>query len=154
VSRLELPDGGWCELWAPKQVKERRRRAYIAAITDLTSVLEDMPTNAEALENYEPKLSGFGGDKMALSDRVGDMLILCLVREWDARYGEISEESIQDLPAGVFDVIFLACRDLATELTPNYGEPVPKAKRGGSTTSPTPSPKEHQLATLSPDGTF
>lgn len=137
MSRLELPDDQWAELASPRKVSERKRRRYIAAMTDLTSGTADLPRDPNDPDSPDPRR--FNGTHMALSDALGDALILCLVREWS--YGEVSSAVLEDLPVDQFEPLFKACRDLAPQLTPDYSVgPDPKAPAGGHTTSPTPSP--------------
>lgn len=161
MSRLELPDGQWAELASPRKVSELKRRRYIAAMTNLTSGTADLPqipgdfdpkTGKQAPSSPDPKY--FNGSHMALSDALGDALILCLVREWS--FGEVSAAALEELPVDTFEPLFKACRDLAPELTPDYGaDDDPKALGGGSTRSPTPSltADTSTFAMTSSDGT-
>lgn len=142
--RLELADDGWAELANPRKVSERKRRRYIAAMTDFTSGTADLPRTAAQVDPVtgmtQPPLPDpmyFNGAHMALSDALGDALILCLVNEWS--YGEVSADKLADLPIDVFEPLMRRCRDLSPELTPDYSpDPDPKAPTAASTTSPTP----------------
>jgi hypothetical protein len=134
VTRIDLPDGQWAELWAPRHVKERRRRRWIALTAEVTASTADLPRDPD-----NPRLPDrryFGARQMELSDRMGDALVLCFVREWS--FGEVTEDALEDLDQQYFDPIFRACRDLASELLPDYSPDVdPKAPTGGSTPQPT-----------------
>jgi hypothetical protein len=102
-------------------------------MTNLTSGTADLPRNPNDPNTPDPV--HFTGAHMALSDTLGDMLILCIVREWS--YGEVSVEVLEELPVDAFEQIFKRCRDLAPELTPDYGvDPDPKARSGGLPPSP------------------
>lgn len=128
--RLDLKDGEWAELWSPRKVKERKRRAYIAALTDLSAATAELPRDPAKPGEPDPRF--LRGEQMALADRVGDLLILCLVREWS--FGDVNDETLSELVAEHFDPIFKACRDLTSELLPDFGaDPDPKVPGGGST---------------------
>lgn len=136
MSRIDLPDGQWAELAPPKKVPERKRRRYVAAMTDLVQATNHLPKN----EKGEPDQSEFGASEMEKVDAVGDALILALVREWS--FGEVTLEAIAELPGDAFDALLIACRDLAPDLTPNYEpSPDPKAATSNSHGSPSGSPE-------------
>jgi hypothetical protein len=158
VTRLELPDGGWAVLCSPRKVQERKRRRYIAAMTDMNVASELLPQipNPRFGEPGQPAttadFSKLTGDMMQLSDRVGDMLILCLVKEWS--FGDVNEETLQTLDSDCFDVLYAACLPLAGELVPNYSpDPDPKASTPGSLvshpgSSPVPLTSETRLSAV------
>lgn len=160
MSRLDLPDGQWAELVNPRKVSERKRRPYIAAMTDLSSSTADIAQIPNPQFGGEPGQpvtipdpARFSGAHMQLADRVSDALILALVAEWS--FGDVSQDILEGLPADCFDPIFRACRDLAPELAPDYGpDPDPKAPEAKPGRLPPGSPAARSTyATLSSDGT-
>lgn len=150
MSRVELPGGAWAELASPKKVQERKRRRYVAAMTDLSAATSSLPQVPNPNPGPDqpvtiPDPAHFTSAHMELSDRVGDMLILCLVRDWSL--GDITEEAVGNLDAEVFDVLFRACRDLGSDLLPNYApDPDPKASTGGLPGSPTESSRVQPIS--------
>lgn len=149
MSRVEVP-GGWAELRSPGKVHERARRRYIAAMTDLSGATADLPRDPNDPTSPDP--AHMNGTHMALADRVSDMLILCLVREWS--FGEVTEDVIGELETDQFDPIFKQCRDVARELMPDYSPDIdPKAPTGGSQPSPVASSTDALIsATPASDG--
>jgi hypothetical protein len=116
--------GGWIEIREPKEVPERLRRP----IVELTMAGVPLQPHMEAMQNdltaVDPDvLTQF----MQYSAKFNDKAILALVKEWSFP-DPVSEESIMDLPAGVFDEIQEAIAPFISELLPNFGvDPDPKA---------------------------
>jgi hypothetical protein len=142
VTRLELPDDAWAVLAPPKKVQERKRRRYLAAMAELAAATTSMPqvANPRYGQPGEPPVIPDPSvpptsEMLELGDRVGDMLILCLVREWS--FGDVTEEVLAELEADKFDPLFRACRELAGDLVPDFSPDVdPKVRMSGSQSSP------------------
>lgn len=129
MSRVDLPDGGWAELAAPKKVSERKRRRYIHAMTEFNKSTQTIPRDAKG--ELDP--TGFGGVQQDLLDAALDLLTVALVTAWSYE-APIAIESLEDFPVDVFDAIRRACNDLAPQLMPDLvsPDPDPKAITGDS----------------------
>jgi hypothetical protein len=137
VTRLDLPDDNWAVLYQPNKVRERTRRRYVSAVADLNARVSQLPqipnpdTETPDRPATVPDPGSFSSTETDLTDRMVDMLILCLVKEWS--YGPVDDTVLGDLDAGSYDRIAKVCRDLAPQLTPDYSPDVdPKAPTSGS----------------------
>jgi len=141
VTRIDLPDEGWAVLYAPRKVRERGRRRFVAAVADMNARLSQLPqvpnpdTETVGRAATVPDPASYGSVESGLADQVTDMLILCLVKEWS--YGEVSLEILEEFDAETYDRIAQPCRLLMPELTPDYSPDVdPKAPTSASTGPP------------------
>lgn len=133
MTRLSLPDDNWALLASPKKVQERKRRRYIAELANLSAKTSELPRNPNKPDEPDPR--HMAGAHLEAADRVGDALILCLVKEWS--FGDVTQEVLEGLEADCFDPILRACRDLAGGLLPDYSPDIdPKAPTSASTGPP------------------
>jgi hypothetical protein len=116
--------GGWIEIRDAKEVPERLRRP----IVELTMSGVPLQPHMEAMQNDLASVDpAVVAQFMQYSAKFNDKAILALVKEWSFP-DPVSEESIMDLPAGVFDEIQTAIAPFISELLPNFGvDPDPKA---------------------------
>lgn len=134
MSRVELPDGAWAELHAPRKVQERKRRRYIQAMTAMTQSVQSLPKLPPDAVDADgksiggtPDMAFFGPEQQALSDAAFDELTCCLVSAWSFDL-PVAVESLLDLPTDAFDALRKACMELGGELVPDYSaSPDPKA---------------------------
>jgi len=151
VTRISLSDDGWAVLYQPRKVRERTRRRYVSAVADLNARISQLPQipnpdNTPGQPALVPDPGSFASTETDLTDRMVDMLILCLVKEWS--FGEVTLEVLEDLDAGTYDTLARACRPLASDLTPDYSPDVdPKAPTSASTPPPPASPTAETFET-------
>jgi len=162
VSRLDLPDNEWAELCSPRKVSDRRRRAYLTALSDSTAAAADSPQipNPHADKPGQPLTipdpRRLTGEQSSLQFHAMDLLVMCFVKAWSFEQ-PVTLEAIEDLDAGSKDALISRCFDLMPEMMPDYGPDDgsdPKAPTsvssvpltGSSTEAPT-------FATLSTGGT-
>lgn len=150
MSRIDLP-GGWAELVGKGKTQERKRRRYLAAVADLSASYAELPQvpNPAFGEPGQvatvPDPKRMGSVQSELADKIGDLLILCFVREWS--FGDVTEDAIADLEADTFDALFMACKERRAELMPDYSPvPDPKASIGESLQPHTTSPMERSTS--------
>jgi hypothetical protein len=141
--RIELPNGGWAVLADPREVPERKRRRYIAAMADLSAKSSQLPQKVSVQPDgttlQEPDTRFLAGEYMQLNDLVSDALVLCLVQEWS--FGPVDDATLLELAAGSMDVLLRRCRELQQGLVPDYSPDIdPKAPTSASTVSPALSP--------------
>jgi hypothetical protein len=125
MSRIELPDGQWAELLDPKKVNERKRRAYISAMSEYQKSKAGI---ADA--------SGFGAEQQDLLDKAFDLLIVCLVSSWSFEQ-PVGVEALADFGTDVFDPLKSACLKVAKDVLPDYS-PSPDPTAGGEKSSEPP----------------
>jgi hypothetical protein len=136
--RVELPDDGWAVLYAPRKVRERSRRRYMAAIADLNAAVSKLPQipnpDADGPATV-PDPAGFDAAATAMTERVVDALILCLAKEWS--FGPVEAAVLEEFDAETYDRLSAACRPFQSELLPDYSPDVdPKARTSGSPVPP------------------
>lgn len=122
--KIDLPDGGWADMCAPRKVPERKRRSYQSAVMDLNAATGDLPRDPENPANPDEKF--YSGRHNELMSTVFDMQILCFVREWS--FGPVTLEALQDLDGDAYDVLKKWAIGHANEMMPDFGpDPDPKA---------------------------
>ena len=142
MTRLDLPDGEWAELAAPRKVSDRRRRAFIAALTDTASATAELPqvANPRSAEPGQP-LTIPDPARMTGAQNEGqfhafDLLVLCFVKAWSFET-PVTLEAVEDLDTGSKDVLVSACLPLMGDLMPDYSPDIdPKARTSASTPPP------------------
>ena len=151
MTRLELTDDGWADLYAPRKVPERKRHTHDLAIFALNEATSGLPRNAKG--DVDERYAGPAqGDALK---RVTWTLILALVRDWS--YGPVNLDVLLDeVPGDAYDILARHCEKLWDELNPDFQADFdPKAL---SVVSPSPPPgsstDRSTFATVSPDGTF
>lgn len=123
MSRVDLPDGQWAELFDPKKLSERRRRPYLSAMTAYTSSLYTLPLNDEG----KPDSRAYGPAQDDLLNGAVDLLVVGLVKAWSFEF-PIETDALLDLPTDTFDALRVACLALRDDLMPDYStSPDPKA---------------------------
>ncbi len=142
MSRLDLPDGEWAELASPRKVSDRRRRAFLSAMSDSSAATADLPqiVNPRAEEAGQPATIAdperMTGAQTELQFHAFDLLILCFVKSWSMPE-PVTLETVEDLDTGSKDVLLTKCLSFMAELMPDYGPDVdPKAPTSASTPSP------------------
>lgn len=123
MDKITLPDGGWAVLRDPADVTERQRRPLVRLQqrllgSDVGAALigaqGDIPKD-EALELIRPQMASDDFDMVAQLD---DLLLVTLLDSWSYD-GEITADSVLDLPGKVRTVLLEACKPL---LGPLLGE--------------------------------
>lgn len=126
MSRVDLPDGAWAELHAPKKVSERKRRSFVNAIADFNRSLHTMEKDANG--EVDPHM--YGSEQNTLLDIAMDLLTVALVATWSFDVA-VTVDSLGDFPTDVFDTLRNACMALQGEVMPHYEtDPDPKATTG------------------------
>lgn len=114
--RVELADGAWAELLDPKKVTEKKRRRYIAAMSEYHHSRGTL-TDPRQL----------GAEQQELLDTAFDLLMVCLISAWSFDQ-PVSVEAFEDMSTDVFDALKRACLKLSTDILPDYSpDPDPKA---------------------------
>jgi hypothetical protein len=136
VTRVELPDGQWADLYDPIKVPERKRRPVVSALVTFMRDRQQfvLPTiTAEALSD-EDKAAALAAQidpsLIIAADELNDTVVVALVSYWS--FGEsVSIEALLDLPADAYKVLSEACAPLMQALMPNFGvTPDTKAPTG------------------------
>ena len=136
MSRLDLPDGEWAELAAPRKVSDRRRQAYLVAVADAAALTADLPKVAGPDGTLTVDPAYLRGEHVAAQAHAFDLLVLCYVKAWSLP-DPVTLDAVQDLDTGTKDTIVGACLPLMTEMMPDYSPDVdPKAPTSASTPPP------------------
>lgn len=113
--RVDLPDGAWAELRPPRKVNERRRRQFVAAMSDFQKSIGELPRDEKG--ETDPRL--FGAQQQQLFEDAIDLLVVCLVSNWSFDT-PIEANSISDFDVDVVDELKRACIALQAEVMPDY----------------------------------
>jgi hypothetical protein len=125
MSRLDLPDGAWCELADPVKVSHRRRKPVQRIMFELVQLRITKPDK-------------YGTEELDLLEQFADALVLALVTGWSYDL-PVTAEGLGDIPGDAYDVIQKACGALSNALLPSFEvSPDPKAPTPNSDGSPTP----------------
>jgi len=134
--RIDLPDGGYAELYDPIKVPERKRRPVVAALVkfmrdraqaqvpdfDAKNMSEDEAAKIAA--SIDPSL-------LVAADDLNDTVVVALVREWS--FGEVTTDVLLDLPADTYKQLSTACAPHMQALMPDFQvSPDPKVTTGAS----------------------
>jgi hypothetical protein len=136
VTRVELPDGQWADLYDPIKVPERKRRPVVKA---LVSFLKDRQQHAvpnisaEDLSD-EDKAAALAAQidpgLLIAADDLNDAVVSALVFAWSFELA-VSADALLDLPADAYKTLSEACAPHLSALMPNFGvTPDTKAPTG------------------------
>lgn len=111
-----LSDGSSAVVRTAAEVPERRRRAHLAAQSQMLEA-----SGFKMSEDGKADVSGFNPGVVRYQGAVNDTLILCHVASW-SREEELNEETLQDLPSGIYDELLAFAnknsKGLILEVTP------------------------------------
>src|ERR1035437_8625013 len=104
MSRVELPDGAWCELADPVQVLHRKRKPVRRAMFKIA-------------QRRAEQTDVIGEEELDLLEALNDLIVVALVTSWSFD-AEVTVGALGDLPGDVYDALQLACAPLSGALLP------------------------------------
>lgn len=124
-TRIDLPEGGWADLYDPLKVPEKKRRPVVRALMRL---LKERAEHAPPEFNLEDAADEEKAAALAArldpalimaTDDLNDALVVALVREWS--FGiDVTVDNLLELPTDTYRVLSEATSPQLNVLMPQF----------------------------------